>query len=181
MPHDTDGSLVTNADAIEVSGITLPGATPDGIAARLLNLDASRGVIATIIHIGPGAEIPAHFHRNGAEAHYVLEGDLVDAGRSLGPGTYLTHRAGIVHGPHGSVAGCKVLTIQGAGTGADGFDFHLAGSGADEPPAPAVAAAAAPKPATPPDMTERAKESDDRPETERLGPTDDNPTNPTTG
>ncbi len=30
-------------------------------------------------------------------------------------------------------------------------------------------------------MTERAKESDDRPETERLGPTDDNPTNPTTG
>jgi uncharacterized protein YjbJ (UPF0337 family) len=30
-------------------------------------------------------------------------------------------------------------------------------------------------------MTERAEASDDRPETRRLGPTDDDPTNPTTG
>ncbi len=33
----------------------------------------------------------------------------------------------------------------------------------------------------PPGMTERAEASDDRPETRRPGPTDDDPTNPTTG
>ncbi|MCJ2035556.1 cupin domain-containing protein [Methylobacterium sp. J-068] len=182
MTQAADGSLIAVADEIETSGIKLPGATPDGIEAQLLNMDAARGVVATIIHIKPGADIPAHFHRNGAEAHYVLEGDLVDAGRSLGPGTYLTHAAGIVHGPHGSVHGCKVLTIQATEVGSQGYDFNLADTG--ESPKPPADASTDPMPArgtTPPDMALEEVPTDDRPETERLGPTDDNPTNPTTG
>lgn len=174
------------AGDIEVSGIKLPGATPDGIEAQLLNMDAARGVVATIIHIKPGAEIPAHFHRNGAGAHYVLEGDLVDAGCSLGPGTYLTHAAGVVHGPHASIHGCKVLTIQATEVGSQGYDFNLAepGAAADgsaEPPAEASTDPMPERGTTPPDMALEAVPTDDRPETEKLGPTDDNPTNPTTG
>ncbi len=42
-----------------------PGATPGGIAAQLLNIDLERGIVATIIHFRPGAEIPAHFHKEG--------------------------------------------------------------------------------------------------------------------
>ena len=174
------------ADDIEVSGIKLPGATPDGIEAQLLNMDATRGVVATIIHIKPGAEIPAHFHRNGAEAHYVLEGDLVDAGRNLGPGTYLTHAAGVVHGPHASVHGCKVLTIQATEVGSQGYDFNLAepGDAADgsaEAPAETLTDPMPERGTTPPDMALEEVPTDDRPETEKLGPTEDNPTNPTTG
>ena len=186
MTTERDGSLVAVADEIETSGIKLPGATPDGIEAQLLNVDAMRGVVATIIHFKPGAEIPAHFHRNGAEAHYVLEGDLVDAGRSFGPGTYLTHAAGVVHGPHASLHGCKVLTIQATEVGSQGYDFNLAepGEAADGPDRPSPKAPTDPMPkrdTTPPDMALEEVQTEDRPETERLGPTDDNPTNPTTG
>ena len=157
MTTGNDGSLVAVADEIETSGIKLPGATPEGIEAQLLNVDASRGVVATIIHIKPGAEIPAHFHRNGAEAHYVLEGDLVDAGRSLGPGTYLTHAAGVVHGPHASVHGCKVLTIQATEVGSQGYDFNLAepDATADGPADSSAKTPTDPMPergTTPPDM-----------------------------
>ncbi|TXM88730.1 hypothetical protein FV232_19630 [Methylobacterium sp. WL30] len=186
MTIGNDGSLVAVADGIAISGIKLPGATPEGIEAQLLNVDASRGVVATIIHIKPGAEIPAHFHRNGAEAHYVLEGDLVDAGRSLGPGTYLTHAAGVVHGPHASVHGCKVLTIQATEVGSQGYDFNLAEpdawvDGPAEPPAQSPTDPMPERGTTPPDMTLEEVATDDRPETQKLGPTDDNPTNPTTG
>ncbi len=79
----------------------------------MLNIDLERGIVATIIHFRPGAEIPAHFHKEGAEAHFVLEGELTDGDRTYGPGAYLTHAAGVVHGPHRSEKGCRVLTVQG--------------------------------------------------------------------
>ena len=56
--------------------------------------------------------------------HYVLEGELVDAGRTIGVGGFLTHAAGQVHGPHESKGGAKVLTVQ-TWQSADGdFDFE---------------------------------------------------------
>ncbi len=71
--------------SIEVAPIQVPGATPGGIEAQLLNIDLARGIVATIIHFRPGAEIPAHFHKDGAEAHFVLEGELTDGDRTYGP------------------------------------------------------------------------------------------------
>jgi quercetin dioxygenase-like cupin family protein len=122
------GPLVVESAEVEASPIQIPGATPEGIEAQLLNIDLDRGIVATIIHFKPGAAIPAHYHRNGAEAHYVLEGELIDGERRCGPGTYLTHAAGVVHGPHRSEQGCRVLTIQGGKLAAGDTDFHLADS-----------------------------------------------------
>lgn len=124
-PSSTPEPVSVLADEVEAAGVQLPGATPEGVLAQLLNLDGARGLVATIIHLKPGATIPAHFHRNGAEAHYVLEGELIDAGRRFGPGAYLTHAANVVHGPHSSETGCKVLTVQGAPGTSSEADFHL--------------------------------------------------------
>lgn len=99
--------------AAEVPAVpfAIPGATGE-FRIQLLNQDAASGVVTSIIHLPPGARIPAHRHGAGAEMHYVLEGDLVEAGRELGPGAFLTHAAGQVHGPHESRGGAKVLTVQ---------------------------------------------------------------------
>lgn len=64
----------------------IPGATPGGVMAKLLNLDADKGIVTTIIHIQPGARIPAHYHNLGAEAHYVLDGEFIHEGSLMDPG-----------------------------------------------------------------------------------------------
>ena len=178
------GPLVVETAELETSLIQIPGATPEGIEAQLLNIDLDRGIVATIIHFKPGAAIPAHFHENGSEAHYVLEGELIDGDRRCGPGTYLTHAAGVVHGPHRSEQGCKVLTIQGGKLAANDTDFHLA-DGADGRGAPDDEAPAAPRGApsggeVPPDMKHAPVPEDELMESQKTAPTPDNPTNPTT-
>lgn len=118
-------TLALNADEMEPTPFEIPGATGE-FRIQILNEDAARGVVTTIVHLPPGSRIPAHRHEKGAEMHYVLQGDLVNAGQSYGPGGFLTHAAGQVHGPHESRGGAKVLTVQ-AWQSKDGtFDFHLA-------------------------------------------------------
>ena len=58
--------------------------------------------------------------------HYVLEGDLVEKGESLGVGAFLTHAPGVVHGPHESKGGARVLTVQQWQSRDGSFDFHPA-------------------------------------------------------
>lgn len=119
-------SLVTNVNNLEAVPFPIPGATPDGVKATLVNVDAERGLVTTVIHIAAGARIPAHYHNDGAEAHYVLEGDFINAGVSLGPGEFVTHPVGVVHGPHESKGGCKVLTLQTAFVDPAKPDFNIA-------------------------------------------------------
>jgi quercetin dioxygenase-like cupin family protein len=113
--------------AAEVPAVpfAIPGATGE-FRIQLLNEDAGAGVVTSIIHLPPGGRIPAHRHGAGAEMHYVLEGDLVEAGRELGPGCFLTHAAGQVHGPHESRGGAKVLTVQSWQSKGGGYDFEPA-------------------------------------------------------
>ncbi len=102
----------------------IPGATPNGTTAKILNLDLQYGPATAIIILKPGAHIPAHYHANTSEAHYVLEGDFIEAGETFGPGAYFSHTPGTVHGPHESKNGCSILTIQNAAV--DPSDFHIA-------------------------------------------------------
>jgi quercetin dioxygenase-like cupin family protein len=117
-------SLVVDAGAVSPMAFPIPGSTPGGVQAQLLNVDGDRGLVATIIHIAPGARIPAHVHHDGAEAHYVLDGDFINAGQVLGPGAFVTHPVGVVHGPHESRSGCRVLTLQTAYVDPAKPDFH---------------------------------------------------------
>ena len=104
-------SLVKHIPDLEQISFPIPGATGT-ITASLVNIDIERGIVTTVIHIHPGGRIPAHYHKNGAEAHYVIEGDFINAGVVHGQGGFVTHPAGVIHGPHESVNGCKVLTMQ---------------------------------------------------------------------
>ena len=178
--------LTVKSGEVAVSPIRIPGATPDGVAAQLLNIDLERGIVATIIHFKPGAEIPAHYHELGSEAHFVIEGELTDGDQTYGPGSYLTHAAGVVHGPHRSDKGCRVLTVQGGKMAADDSDFHLVeqNGGAKRQP---DSVQANPEPrddkasTVPPDMRHEPVDKSELLESQKTAPTPDNPTNPTTG
>jgi quercetin dioxygenase-like cupin family protein len=128
---DTQGtSFTAEVGRGEEAVIQIPGIQPDdGVMAHLINVDPSRGLVASIIHLKAGTTIPAHYHEGFAEAHYVLEGDLTNDGQEFGPGGFITHAAGVVHGPHSSRNGCRVLTIQTGHPGPEQSDHHLAESG----------------------------------------------------
>lgn len=119
-----DKDYILQATDVSAIAQTIPGATLGGIDVRVLNTDEIRGAPTTITILKPGATIPAHYHKNTSETHYVLEGDFINAGISYGPGAFFTHAAGTVHGPHSSMQGCSVLTVQP--THVDAGDFHIA-------------------------------------------------------
>lgn len=104
----------------------IPGATGGRFRIEVLNQDAEAGVVTSIVHLPPGGRIPAHRHSAGAEMHYVLEGDLIEGEEVLGPGAFLTHAAGVRHGPHASRNGARVLTVQHWQSRDGSFDFELA-------------------------------------------------------
>jgi hypothetical protein len=68
--------------------------------------------------------------------HFLLEGDMAEAGRDLAPGAFLTHAAGVVHGPHDSRGGARVLTVQSWQSHDGDFDFEPAEEGAPPQGAP---------------------------------------------
>ena len=113
------------ADSIEPTSFQIPGAEGE-FRIQILNEDEARGVVTTIVHLPAGGRIPAHKHQAGAEMHYVLDGDLVDGGQTHGPGAFLTHAAGQVHGPHESRGGARVLTVQQWQSKDGSFDFEPA-------------------------------------------------------
>ena len=117
------------AGAGEAVPFEIPGATGE-FRIQILNEDRAKGVVTSIVHLPAGGVIPAHYHDAGSEMHYVLEGDLIEAGETLGIGAFLTHAKGVVHGPHESRGGAKVLTVQTWQSEGGSFDFRPAEGGA---------------------------------------------------
>ncbi len=115
--------LQLSSSDIDAVAFDIPGATGE-FRIQILNEDQARGVVTSIVHLPPGGRIPAHRHQAGSEMHYILEGDLVEAGKPLGVGAFLTHPAGTVHGPHDSRNGAKVLTVQQWQSKDGKFDFE---------------------------------------------------------
>ena len=120
-----DRSFTLDAESIKATPFQIPGARGEFLI-QILNEDAGRGVVTSIVHVPAGGHIPAHRHQAGAEMHYVLAGDLIDAGQTLGAGGFLTHAAGQVHGPHESKGGAQVLTVQQWQSKDGTFDFEPA-------------------------------------------------------
>ena len=118
--------VIVETDQVAEIAFPIPGATQNGVTAQLINVDAESGLVTTIIHIAPNARIPAHYHKNGAEAHYVLEGDFIENGIAYEAGSFFTHAANVVHGPHESKNGCRILTLQTAYVDPQNPDFHIA-------------------------------------------------------
>lgn len=150
------------AKDVAAAPVEIPGATGGRFLIQLLNEDTERGVVTSIIHLPAGGRIPAHLHRAGSEMHYVLEGDLIDAGREFGIGGFLTHAAGTLHGPHESRGGARVLTVQQWQSRDGAFDFHLAeepNTSSTAAPSGGTAAAALPPDPTAPDAKTRDAEA----------------------
>ena len=116
-------SVVVQGGSAEPTVFEIPGATGE-FKIRILNEDQAKGVVTTMVYLPAGGVIPAHKHQKGAEMHYVVEGDLIDAGKTLEVGDFLTHAAGVVHGPHESKGGAKVLTVQTWQSTDGAFDFE---------------------------------------------------------
>lgn len=117
--------ILLAAEAIEATPFKIPGAEGQ-FRIQILNEDAARGVVTTIVHLPPGGRIPAHTHGAGSEMHYLLDGDLIEAGETLAPGAFLTHPPGAVHGPHESKGGARLLTVQQWQSEGGSFDFRPA-------------------------------------------------------
>ncbi len=118
-------SVVVQEATAEPSPFEIPGAEGE-FRIQILNEDQAKGVVTTIVYLPAGGKIPAHRHQKGAEMHYVLEGDLIDGGKTLKAGAFLTHAKGVVHGPHESQGGAKVLTVQTWQSTDGAFDFEAA-------------------------------------------------------
>lgn len=129
------GSGLRMAQAGDAVPFEIPGSTGE-FRIQILNEDQAKGVVTSIVHLPAGGRIPAHHHDAGEEMHYVLEGDLIEAGETLGVGAFLTHAKGVVHGPHESRNGAKVLTVQTWQSQGGAFDFIMAeeGQAAGAPP-----------------------------------------------
>lgn len=135
--------LLLAAEGIAPTPFEIPGAAGE-FRIQILNEDQARGVVTSIVHLPAGGRIPAHRHRAGSEMHYVLDGDLIEAGETLAPGAFLTYPAGVVHGPHESRGGARVLTVQQWQSHDGAFDFHPVepgGEGEAAPPSDRVAEA----------------------------------------
>ena len=119
-------SFTAEAAEADEMVMRIPGTEPaEGVTAQLINIDPALGLVASVIRLKPGTTIAAHSHKGFAEAHYVLEGDLTNDGEEFGPGSYITHGPGVVHGPHSSRNGCRVLTVQTGHPGPEQSDHHL--------------------------------------------------------
>jgi anti-sigma factor ChrR (cupin superfamily) len=66
-----------------------------------------------IVRLEPGARFPAHTHA-GPEFLLVLEGELVQAGRHLGPGWASVASAGTVDDDVHSETGCLFVLVDQA-------------------------------------------------------------------
>ena len=115
--------LKLDESSVEAAPFKIPGAEGE-FRIQILNEDQARGVVTTIVHLPPGGTIPAHKHQAGSEMHYIMDGDMTDDGQEHGPGAFLTHSAGQVHGPHSSKNGARVLTVQTWQSSDGQFDFE---------------------------------------------------------
>jgi len=80
-----------------------------GVAFKVLKTHKPGTGVTLLLRFDAGAAYPAHRHPEG-EQYLVLDGELVDAGRAYGRGTYVWHPPGSVHRPS-SKTGATVLVF----------------------------------------------------------------------
>lgn len=80
-----------------------------GVSFRVLETHRPGTGVTLMLRFEAGASYPAHRHPEGEE-YYVLDGELTDAGRVYGKGTYVSHPPASVHRPQ-SATGATVLVF----------------------------------------------------------------------
>jgi hypothetical protein len=84
-----------------------------GITVKVLSVDHKSGVATLLIKAAPGTTYPAH-HHSGPEGCYVIEGEVLVAGRRIGPGDFHLADADSDHDPLYTETGATVLLVCAA-------------------------------------------------------------------
>jgi len=88
-----------------------PSRTAAGIFLK--DVAVADGWEMQIVRVEPGARFPTHTHA-GPEFLFILEGELVQAGRRLGPGWASVASAGTVDDDVYSETGCLFVLVDRA-------------------------------------------------------------------
>ena len=88
----------------------MPGV--EGIRIRVLSINESQGYRVLQAELDPGAVFPAHHHGAGPEDLFVLSGDLLTEGRTLGPGDHFHAEPGTDHRRLVSPNGCQAIVVE---------------------------------------------------------------------
>ena len=85
---------------------------PSTAAAKVCvkDLGMADGYAMQLVRFEPGAIFPPHIHR-GPEFLYILEGELIQCGRRLGPGWASIAATGTLDDEVRSEKGCTFLTV----------------------------------------------------------------------
>jgi len=86
-----------------------PSAVAPGVHVK--DVAASDGWQMQLVRCDPGARFPVHTHA-GPEFLFILEGELVQAGRRLGPGWASVASAGSVDDDVRSDTGCVFVLVE---------------------------------------------------------------------
>jgi len=84
-----------------------------GITVKVLAVDGNTGVATLLVRAAPGTTYPAH-HHSGSEGCYVIEGEVLVAGRRIGPGDFHLADADSDHDPLYTETGATVLLVCAA-------------------------------------------------------------------
>jgi len=84
-----------------------------GAGILVKDVAATDGWEMQVVRVEPGARFPVHTHE-GPEFLYILEGELVQAGRRLGPGWASVASAGSVDEDVHSETGCLFILVDRA-------------------------------------------------------------------
>lgn len=103
--------LVVTPGQLTFTPFALPGFSGD-IAAALPTAAVPTAPQVAYLRLGAGATLAKHYHPKFGEVVYVVEGTMINDGVSLPAGSFLTHGAGVVHGPHTTETGCLLLFVQ---------------------------------------------------------------------
>jgi anti-sigma factor ChrR (cupin superfamily) len=132
-PLETPSAAVRDRIAAHAAGVhRRPGAPPlsqamhfidrdegwqphpiPGITVKVLAVDGNTGVATLLVRAAPGTTYPAH-HHSGSEGCYVIEGEVVVAGRRIGPGDFHLADADSDHDPLYTETGATVLLVCAA-------------------------------------------------------------------
>lgn len=100
-----------------------PFQSEGNITLAVRNANYTLGPVMLHIVMKPGSVIPAHLHKDTAEALYVVEGDFTNEGKKYQAGTSLHFKAGREHGPHTTKNGCKLLVLWTERTAKEAADL----------------------------------------------------------
>lgn len=84
-----------------------------GIQIKPLFVDEENGLVTTLMKLAPGAQFPMHRHR-GIEQCFVVDGDVLAGGDTLGPGDFHVAMQSSVHAPLESIGGALLLLVSPA-------------------------------------------------------------------